>query len=557
MSTFHSNRSRPISSSLPNVPTGVHVPNTSFRYSRSHALTPPRRAFRFRPRVHTRARNPSPIPRVSLRMQNGEVDVHQQGPQFSPPPRSNLSFQISVVSSALRRVSTARRPARIVYAAMSRSGEAASQDTLKSTHPPVAAAIEVERNKEDSKGSSPCRIVSPLPCTVLRERPGAVQAPLSTPSGISSLSFGGSFCPPPHSRPCNSSQTLASSLRGSSHSLSSSEEARPSFQPMSSPSRQGDAMLLPAPSTAFLPTSSSLVAPTLPSLVVLPRKRDPNPRLHDLNSRICSLQLALSKRRRRHRLNPRMSSYGGSLSLKFEKPPSISKDSPKRESLSASSRLAARSASSSILQKGLPFFQKSWNHLQNASFKNLSFYRIQQRQNALQGAHFHNSLRICKFFNTHGYCFKENLCPYHHDSERRKICPLFLEGDCFEKKCALRHFASPLPICGKFLQGLCVNDMDCEYRHIYTVEAEETSLSTASSLQPSSQKGSILSMKGMEGMQCKEPPRVVRLRYYCNEENSLIDEGDKQLPFSSTLSHYEEFIPFDMDEEENEEEKDS
>src|SRR4051812_18866224 len=76
---------------------------------------------------------------------------------------------------------------------------------------------------------------------------------------------------------------------------------------------------------------------------------------------------------------------------------------------------------------------------------------------------------LCSFFTRHGKCHNYSKCPFIHDPEKVAICSQFLNGECFDTSCLLRHkldhLTNRMPVCVHFLKGACSN-ANCPYLHV-------------------------------------------------------------------------------------------
>ncbi|KAL7318614.1 hypothetical protein PS15m_001835 [Mucor circinelloides] len=77
--------------------------------------------------------------------------------------------------------------------------------------------------------------------------------------------------------------------------------------------------------------------------------------------------------------------------------------------------------------------------------------------------------RYCGFFTRYGKCPNGARCPFVHDTNRRAICPRFLQNRCKKTaaECRLSHAPNPhiMPHCVHFQKGHCIND-PCMYAHV-------------------------------------------------------------------------------------------
>ncbi|KAI9483455.1 MAG: hypothetical protein EXX96DRAFT_536790 [Benjaminiella poitrasii] len=77
--------------------------------------------------------------------------------------------------------------------------------------------------------------------------------------------------------------------------------------------------------------------------------------------------------------------------------------------------------------------------------------------------------RYCGFYTRYGKCPNGARCPFLHDSNRRAICPRFLQNRCKKtaSTCRLSHTPNPhiMPHCVHFQKGYCTND-PCIYMHV-------------------------------------------------------------------------------------------
>lgn len=77
--------------------------------------------------------------------------------------------------------------------------------------------------------------------------------------------------------------------------------------------------------------------------------------------------------------------------------------------------------------------------------------------------------RYCGFFTRYGKCPNGARCPFVHDTNRRAICPRFLQNRCKKSalECRLSHTPNPhiMPHCVHFQKGHCTND-PCMYAHV-------------------------------------------------------------------------------------------
>ncbi|KAI8644799.1 hypothetical protein BD408DRAFT_441556 [Parasitella parasitica] len=77
--------------------------------------------------------------------------------------------------------------------------------------------------------------------------------------------------------------------------------------------------------------------------------------------------------------------------------------------------------------------------------------------------------RHCGFFTRYGKCPNGTRCPFVHDTNRRAICPRFLQNRCKKapSECRLSHTPNShiMPHCVHFQKGHCTND-PCMYTHV-------------------------------------------------------------------------------------------
>lgn len=82
-------------------------------------------------------------------------------------------------------------------------------------------------------------------------------------------------------------------------------------------------------------------------------------------------------------------------------------------------------------------------------------------------------LRLCNFYEKHGECAKGDKCNYAHGmDELREFKKECINGlKCFKKDCLFLHPESWNPednirICEYYLNGYCVNENNCKFKHI-------------------------------------------------------------------------------------------
>eukprot|EP01130_Rhizamoeba_saxonica_P016792 TRINITY_DN7835_c0_g1_i3.p1 TRINITY_DN7835_c0_g1~~TRINITY_DN7835_c0_g1_i3.p1 ORF type:complete len:156 (+),score=14.81 TRINITY_DN7835_c0_g1_i3:202-669(+) len=66
-----------------------------------------------------------------------------------------------------------------------------------------------------------------------------------------------------------------------------------------------------------------------------------------------------------------------------------------------------------------------------------------------------------------GKCKFGNRCRYYHDKSKVKLCQNYMNGNCTDKFCTLRHslLQDNMPVCRYFLRGMCTNQ-NCKYSHV-------------------------------------------------------------------------------------------
>lgn len=89
-------------------------------------------------------------------------------------------------------------------------------------------------------------------------------------------------------------------------------------------------------------------------------------------------------------------------------------------------------------------------------------------------------LKLCNFYEKHGKCTKGNECNYAHGKdELRDFTKDCINGSkCFKKDCLFLHPKNWNPednirICEYYLNGYCVNEDNCNFKHIKENEEVE------------------------------------------------------------------------------------
>lgn len=82
-------------------------------------------------------------------------------------------------------------------------------------------------------------------------------------------------------------------------------------------------------------------------------------------------------------------------------------------------------------------------------------------------------LKLCDFYEKHGKCTKGNDCNYAHGKDDlkdfKKECVNGLK--CFKKDCSFLHpknwnYENNIRICEYYLNGYCINEDNCKFKHI-------------------------------------------------------------------------------------------
>ncbi len=89
-------------------------------------------------------------------------------------------------------------------------------------------------------------------------------------------------------------------------------------------------------------------------------------------------------------------------------------------------------------------------------------------------------LKLCNFYEKHGKCTKGDDCNYAHGKDDlkdfRKECVNGLK--CFKKDCLFLHpenwnYENNIKICEYYLNGYCINEDKCKFKHIKENEEVE------------------------------------------------------------------------------------